>query len=425
MKIANIKGAYFKHSLPDKAFHQSVVQIEHSYEEAKKLTKAVSTSLTKAQQKSAINTFLASEQTKLVCAIEAAKKRKPGQRPSLEECLSAAKLSPVELVNEKSIFRLFPKFGGGYRIIHEFGAARRTAQQVALRAIQQIIIPRHFQFTSRGIKQLISSTKKDIQNGNLFFATLDIKDHFGSFDQKKLTTMLPLPKEWVDHVVSGRHLKVSLRKTEYTKSLPLSYSCLCSLARQGAPQGSICSPIVGEYSTSFLNWKSLPSRALSNYSDNYLLLAPSESALVMAIDELVEAVAALPGGNFKLQLLSKGCLKDECTFVGHAIKINSGTVCVTVSSVAEQKLFAKMAQLDLELTKAQNLTEAEHCIGKQSHFCNGWLNAFSECDDIEEYKATLALLVKQNASPLGINAKALIDPSSPEIKLWSSDYSYH
>src|SRR3954454_160266 len=97
---------------------------------------------------------------------------------------------------------------GGVRVTHDFGLQHRTAQAMVLRVMECHLVPRPFQYTFRGVDKAIAQTKRQLSKGFVHFATLDIEKYFGSFDPPKRASVLPLPLEWVEHVVIGRHLAV-------------------------------------------------------------------------------------------------------------------------------------------------------------------------------------------------------------------------
>jgi hypothetical protein len=97
-------------------------------------------------------------------------------------------------------------------MIHNPGPLHRTAGNAVIRVLSQYFAPRPFQYTQTGVHAAIREAKKAIQAGHVHIARLDIKDFYLNFSVEALINELPLPKEVVEHVVSGRHLAVVMDK---------------------------------------------------------------------------------------------------------------------------------------------------------------------------------------------------------------------
>src|ERR1700751_5963480 len=107
---------------------------------------------------------------------------------------------------------------------------------MVLRVMEPVFKPKAWQHTYCGLPHAIGLAKSELLVGKLFYATLDIKEHYGSFSNKKLAEWLPfLEKEWVENVVGGRHTEVKLEKVP--QQCPLSEQQLLFLALQGLPPG--------------------------------------------------------------------------------------------------------------------------------------------------------------------------------------------
>jgi hypothetical protein len=216
MPVVSIGQARFKHSLQNSQLLAAMAEINSALTEAKTLRQKIAFDL---QQDiaglPAIAEFLGSEKARLACAVEAGRKLPKRNRPSLETLLEIpAKLDAKKTLPEIDRVRLKSKKNGGFRIIHEFGNLHRTAKQMMLRVHEPLFNPKPFQYTFAGLHQPIGLAKVELLAGKPHFATLDIKDHFGSFSTKKLAHLLPVPKEWVDYVVGGRHAVVKMEDVD-------------------------------------------------------------------------------------------------------------------------------------------------------------------------------------------------------------------
>ncbi len=339
--------------------------------------------------------YLNSRSAILSAAVQANGRIDWKRREHLEYCLALRNTFSLDAVNDEPV-RIFAhkKTNGGFRAISKFGLKNRTAQLLVRRIMEYHFHPRDIQYTFRGVPTAISAIRERLMSGLVYYASLDIKNHFGSFEMKKLLNLLPLPKEWVERAVSGRLMAVEAGMT------PASSDNLLTQARRGIPTGSGCSPIIAAYSISHLKWDTHPQMVLINYADNFLILCSDKALLSEGIGELKVVVAELPGGSFFLKEISSGHAKHGFEFLGHDISYSANGLSIRPGAPAVNSIYAKLERIDEQLpygcAKYQAETTKELVlVGCQ--LLKGWISAFKASDHITEYEEAMLTLLSQSA----------------------------
>lgn len=377
---------------------------------------------------------------RLASAITANKKLRPPYRQTLERCLAVPALldfskplpEPVPVYAKK-------KNSGGVRMIHKPGLLHRTAQDMVERIMSAHYVPKPFQFTHRGVHRAIKQAKVGLTEGKVFVARLDIKDFYSSFEVEKLVTELPLPQEVVEHVVVGRQIEVVMDKESMKgsctaiSSLPHTYNTLVLLARRGIPLGSACSPIVGAFCMSRLKWVPIDGVLLVNYVDDFLLLSSSPALLGTAVGQLTDAVADLPGGQFELQLKAERTAAKGFEFLGHRLQVVEGKLKTKPAESATCELYEQLDKIEAKLIKivyvpgmafkhdqGEAIKHLAHMVAK----IDGWLRAFSECDNPTRDVQVWAMAINEWCSKLGVSTAQLYDAIEPFMGYRWGDYAF-
>jgi hypothetical protein len=379
---------------------------------------------------------------RLVSAFAANKKLKPLHRQTLESCLSVPSLLEFSSPLPAQV-RVHPKAkkSGGVRPIHNFGLLHRTSQHMVDRIMSAYYKPRWFQYTQRGTHAAAKEVKAYLGAGQVHLARLDIEDFYPSFELEKLVTELPLPKEVVENVVVGRHMKVVLDQ-EFMKgglsvpSLPHTLDDLLHTARLGVPQGSACSPIVSSYCVSRLIWAmwfpTMSLEPLVNYADDFLLPSSSQKLLEKKIGALTKAVAFLPGGHFELKPEVKGDAANGFDFLGHRFQIVDGKLTTSPTEANRQALWAKLVRLDakfdklvgpLGVVKEASKQEALKVLAQITAIGNGWLSAFSECDDLKSEILMLSQMLQDACGKLDVTLAEVEKVIEPYTDYEPGDYA--
>ena len=373
--------------------------------------------------------FLSNEKVILCAAVAAAKRMRWSKRPNLEHCVALAKSLKIDQpLNEISLVTGRPKKAGQFRATHDFSIRHRTAQQMVKWVMALHFKPRPWQYTMVGVPRTIKAAKANLGVGHLYYATLDIENFFGSFYQKELLNGLPLPKEWVDHVVVGRHIAVEVAKRQDAVPIGLSPHELLHMARQGLPLGSSCSPIVAAYCTAKLLWEA--DVVLINYADNFLLLASNPQALDQGIMALTNAVANLPGGSFNLKLIDQGHASHAFDFLGHRLRVENSEVRVSPTLANEQAIIGKLNDLDTKFGSSKNKAARQQLLVRMMEMMAGWFEVFGECDEIGQWKQYFQATLEENAKAMAIKVADLkLYAQSPDAAVghpyfgWASSYS--
>lgn len=367
--------------------------------------------------------FLQSEDVLLWAAIEAAKRMRWHKRPTLNRCRSVADSFNCEApLQEVSRVRAIPKKSGGFRVTHDFNIVHRTAQRVVNTVVAEHFTPRPWQYTMIGARKAIAAAKAQLLSGSAHFATFDLADFFGSFEADKLLQELPLPPEWVNHVVVGRHIAVQA-DTRLGHAHALSPGALLHLARRGIPQGSACSPAVAAYCVAKLQWHSPAEARLFNYSDNFLLLAPTSEGLQAGIGALAAAIGELPGGHFVLKTVQQGETSAGVEFLGHRLLLKDGQLRASASHAAQQAILRALNELDTKIGASKSAEKIRRLVIQMRDLMHGWLGAFAECDDIADWKQVFDAKIEENAQLTKITpAKLKVIPICDDWSL--DDYKY-
>jgi hypothetical protein len=161
-----------------------------------------------------ICTYLGSYDAKLNATLEASEAMKAPRRPDPEELPSiAGSLDAWKGTDEPVLVHRIPKDSPGqYRTVLEFEIENRSLQHLVRDVLIAVLELHPHQYATRGgVHAAIRHTKQALIDGYLWAVELDINNCYPSFDEEKLPSLLPLPKEVTDHVILSRHLNLSLR----------------------------------------------------------------------------------------------------------------------------------------------------------------------------------------------------------------------
>jgi len=426
MSVVFVDGVAFKHKMAQSELSAALASVHAARIEARASVDALKVKLGQAplEAKSLAQAILTSKQVALASAVRTNKRLRPARRATLDRCFAVtANLELEGPVPEPATIHVVPK-SSGFRIVHEFKLKHRTLQDMARRVIECHFVPRPWQYTHRGVHKAIAKAKQQLQTGHVCFATLDIVEHFASFEASKLVNELPIPQGWVEFVVSGRHLAAG----GLVGPLPVPSDVLLHQARRGIPLGSICSPIVAAYCMSRLSWTR--SAGLLNYADNFLLLAETQGQLESGIGQLFDAVAKLPGGKFQLKLVSQGHASKSFVFLGHELTYLGKNVSVKPSECAFQWLLSEPEKLEVLLSKYgyllshQNKQKALELLAHMTAYATGWFAAFRACDEkiLQELKALVFSEIDEHAKKLGFTSKQISEAIQPGMGFRLKNY---
>ena len=266
-------------------------------------------------------------------------------------CIKAAlNLKLTATCTEKVPVILRKKKSGKVRLILNFGLRYRVAQNIIRCVLSVHHRPRSYQFTHRGVPKAVTRVRDLINQGNHWFAHLDIKEFYPSFRIEKLRENASLggllPPKMIAAFVHARELEIGVRAEQLKRFPYLSYSDLLWEARRGIPTGSCASSVVAPMMVSRMSLDAATADALSNYEDDFFLLAPTKDELQERIEVLMGAVKTIPGGHFKLELKSSGRLGEtEACFLGHAMRLEGDETHIMLTNANREGLFSVLTGL--------------------------------------------------------------------------------
>jgi hypothetical protein len=145
------------------------------------------------------------------------------------------------------------------------------------------------------------------------------------------------------------------------------------------------------------------------------------------IDELTAAVWKLPAGKFKLRLQSQGHAGDGFDFLGHHLRLSGDKVRAEPSHLNAEAILEGGNVMAGEVVSALQKADHERAMRRVVRYAKkvkGWLAAFSACDNIEEFRVLLETGIEQNALPLKVNAKVLLETVRSSYEYSSDEYQY-
>jgi hypothetical protein len=441
MASVQIGNSIFQHTFSAEQLQSALVKVASANQVAgdldSNIVNAIASGVGAGQTLDAI---LFSPESILHSAIRANRKIKPHRRATLNWCLSlAGSLSLAAPIDEPVRVSPREKKGGVLGVTLDFGLKHRTAQDIIKRIMSRHLKPRPFQYGLRGVHKAIAAVKELVAAGYIHAARLDIKDFFGSFHLEKLAPELPLPQEVVKHAVVGRHYEVYVDQSKIKGQIPLihthHYDNLITLARQGLPPGSGCSPIIAEFTVSKLVWSTSAQVAIGNFCDDWLILASSSKHLDEAVGALTDAVSKLPGGQFQLLLLDQGSALEGFRFLGHCIQLANDLVQTTVDPKAVFSLNTRLKELDQKYSdlvwlnkpayksKANKEAAAIALLAEMAAILQGWRAAFREADDVDRHTNWCETIVADNVAALGLSPDQVAATIDDSMRYHPADYA--
>jgi hypothetical protein len=189
----------------------------------------------------------------------------------------------------------------------EFGIENRALQYLVLDPLMALADLDPSQYALRGgVKAAIKDVADAMKSGPVCAIEVDIKDCYSSFDGKKLQSLIPLPKEVTQRVITSKYLHLIggnahdlFGPADGEEWEPILLNDVLADARRGIPQGSAVSPLVTEMVLA-ASLKQIPILgSVFAYADNTLLMAKNESDAVSMSKALWSALDAHPVGRLR------------------------------------------------------------------------------------------------------------------------------
>jgi len=246
--------------------------------------------------------------------------------------------------------------------------------------------------TRGGVHAAIKHTKQALIDGYLWVVELDIKDCYPSFDEEKLASLLPLPKEVTDHVIISRYLNLSSGFSCIRDSLAddqegdgITLGAIFP-ARRGLPQGSAASPIVAEAMVA-IALKQVPTLGvIIAYADNILLLAKTKSDRDSMTKALLAAFEKHPVGRLRLSPKTFGA-GEPVEFLGHCLTPCEGGVRIAITDANKRKFEHRMKAKLRSLAKTKRKRARREALHDIKQDIQSWAAAFTLCDDTQKIRS--------------------------------------
>jgi hypothetical protein len=284
--------------------------------------------------------------------------------------------------------------GKGHRFICEFGIENRALQYLVRDVLSALLDLHPDQYLTRGgVHAAITRTKQALIDGYVWAVELDINNCYASFDEEKLSSLLPLPKKVTDHVILSRYLNLSSGFSSIGNSPGDDHGGdaitlgAISTARRGLPQGSAASPIVAEAMVA-IALKAVPTLVgvIIAYADNILLLAKTKSDRDSMTKTLLAAFEAHPVGRLRLspKTFAPG---EPIEFLGHRLTPCEGGVHIEPDDDNKRKFEDRMKSKLRSLAKTKRPRARRTALHRIKEDIRSWVDAFSLCDDIKEIRS--------------------------------------
>lgn len=280
-----------------------------------------------------------------------------------------------------------------FRPIMKFGIRNRALQYLAAACLKAQANFHPMQFAINcGRQAAVKQTIQFMQNGYDYVSEMDIADCFPSFDGEKLSQVLPLPKEVIEHVVLSTHFNMYPIDTFFQSWGSLEdlydlYSEELTEARRGIAQGSATSSVVAEILLSPV-LAPLPNYGTAlTYADNILLLTQSNKEAVAMRKALRCVLHEHPAGPLTLNKPKTYKPGEAIDFLGYRLSVDKDEYRVEPTP---ENLLKFMSRFEHELKKvsAKHISpELQETRGKKlKAYVAGWSSAFGLWDEAKQHR---------------------------------------
>ncbi len=286
---------------------------------ARKLKDAVTASsiIGGTKYRKAYKNYLLSYDARLAAIIAVNNSKRVSDRYSLNECFESAERhkNGFPAVNVAKVRRKPRSKPNTYRFIWDFQLRTAAHQKLLADCIKPLTesMQTDWLCSEQGVPKAIAKLVNLLENGCEWCAELDISEFYPSIRQKSLLPKLPLSKKVVEEVAYAANTQA-----RSLDGAPLIGTCLSS-ARRGLPQGARSSTAIANWIMSQLQINLPDGVHLIVYADNLFLIASNRQKVEIEAKSLVEAVASLPGGPYKLKSPMFSSAADSIHLLGHTV----------------------------------------------------------------------------------------------------------
>lgn len=265
--------------------------------------------------------------------------------------------------------RSIPKRNGDFRTVCSFGLRAKALQLLIGRAAIPFTKFSNCQFMFVGGRAAACTAVRDhLRSGYRHVVELDIKDCYGSFDNRRLHGFLPLPRR-----VTEANIASDRRSLTHSNDDPGDLRNREIRSRRGIAQGSSLSPLVAETLIAAilktLSEGDIPlDVVLVVYADNILVLGRSEASVEVAATSLGRSFRNSRVGSLVLHRTRCRRVCDGFDFLGYRFRVRAGRIAVRPSD----KNLVKFAEQCCDLRygdKKGSFTDLER-------YSRSWTNSF-------------------------------------------------
>jgi hypothetical protein len=129
-------------------------------------------------------------------------------------------------------------------------------------------------------------------------------------------------------------------------------------------------------------------------------------------------VVKIPGGHFKLKMLSQGLASDGVDFLGHKIQTAAGRVHVRLSGKAIEALHQKLVRCEEVLSHNgylighKNKQKCIEQVARMLSYVTGWREAFELCEDVDQWARPAMGEIEKHCSNLGLTHDEVVQVMS-------------
>jgi hypothetical protein len=370
-----------------------------------------------------IHQHMNSFDTKLIAVDEANKKMKRHRRVKAEQIIGIAeRLDPWRGTKEPVLAHMKGKkdSSGNYRWVMNFGIENRALQQMTRDILRFAgrIAPGQYG-CSGGVKAAGKAVLKNLDDGYVYVAEVDIKNCYPSFNREGITTVLPVPKEIVNKVLTSHCLNIVLgnpkdiyqfstvgSKEEADDIREFSEPLLAE-ARQGIPQGSAVSPVVAELVLAPIVVDLPEFGRVVNYADNFLVMAKSEPDAVSMLKALRSAFKANPVGPLTLKVDPVTEAGAGFDFLGYEFRKSGNYAHCQPSQKNHARFKNKWDRLHRCVPASESENECNAHLAQLRKHTLSWANSFPLWEEAEAFKLARIAAVDE----LAISCPAATDSS--------------
>jgi hypothetical protein len=318
----------------------------------------------------------------------------------------------------------------------DVGLALKAGREMADRILRAYRTERDFQFTGRGIKEAIRSTKANLHHEFTHISVFSISYFFECIDTDALCDALPLERAMTKHALGNDGLNMQIAQDSVDVDLHLSR------ARAGIAREGNCSKVAASICMSRIPWQPMPGVKLINHGEHFLLMATSAETLMEASMSLKPVLTSLPLRELKFTQTDRCHASEGFSFLGHELRIENNRVTTKPSdnvfdeSEPEAYLdYIDQTVFDEESARKKLLQGGESAVEFQQlaiwHLANaisyfdGWLREFGESDDLYPEILTQLVEMERRCDWLGVSPADVAKAVGPLFKYEPSDYALH